>query len=197
MKNYIKYLWQTSASNIIKNSFTDCHIPNVSCIEFTNKCRLFFAHDNHNLHYNIDFNNLSLPIHAHYVDTLCLSRVFGRATNIKFKEFQSNTERDGIKFNKYLYTEKGELEAKGIVYLKHESMKLISEFELMSFSELHTIHVPENTEAAWFVFEGKTNPDFKFNIYSTKPSHLITKEKLYNPIAFGTVEDILIKCNLI
>lgn len=175
MKHYIRTLWNNHRVEIAGKSFLNCHCKNVHSIMLLDSpertIRLYVADIGNTLYLNMSDNFPKLPMsvgfHAHHCD-LTLHCIKGMLMNWQVEEQLGNAESDGFIVNKYLYDSKitcgkTQFQRVGESKLKTKHNKLIMENEtiLLKAQDIHTVSCAPNQVTAWFVYEGKEDPNYK------------------------------------
>lgn len=200
MKDLIEHQWRTESDKIVAGSFSNCHCVGVVSIPIMgSKVRLFYAAPNHELWRNDVFRllsreELSVGFHPHHCD-ITLSQVFGSPYNIRMKV---SKERGAIYLGTFIYESaiKSGGEAK-FFHVNHETCHILRPEQLgtihMKAEECHTIYVPEHKEAAWMVFEGKEDYQYRPHTYSNAPLEQMKFKHLYKPMRRIEVARVLSK----
>lgn len=223
MKNLISHLYKEHANWIAAKSLKNCHAVGVDSIMFIDqpeyRVRLFIANANHTLWKNTDKNNnMSVAFHSHHCN-ITLVPVTGKFINWRAEEIlpfalgkvclydSSRSTENGkcFQIKKFEYQSKikeGEcrfklmssaiLESKGQDFCKYDSDPV-----KMKAKELHTVYVNEGETAAWFVFEGKSDPKYQSHCYSWNNLEQFDASNLYQPITKNEVKKHLINLDLI
>lgn len=193
MKALIKHLWETDPEKIVSKSLVNCHAAGVDSIVFdgVGKMRLFYADRDHDL-----WKPFEVALHPHHCDITIIPIEGSNVINIS-----GEYSDQGTIMNCYLYESgiNGKINFKyvGPISIEYRDGFHIGDGLSMKATNLHTIKVPKNEVAAWFVFEGKENEKYIPVCYS--PIRLDEKDfsYLYKPMSFNRCEEILKSLSLI
>ncbi len=174
-----KYLYDYCIKNqdfVIDNSYMHCHAHGLHSLMLYRdnniKIRLFIS-DNSDLYLNElsnnSFNhNLSIAFHDHRFN-LFLKPIYGKVYDIVEDDLSNNH----VTLNKYFY--KSKLIGNGFgefLDLKDTKTFSLSQRQLSLYekhvhihSDYHTVYVPKDTVAVWFIAE------VDYNLYCFKESH--------------------------
>lgn len=195
--NLVKHFLATRPQDILRKSLKNCHVQGMDSIMFDDtpgaRIRMFVANENHLLWEN-DLStgqSLSIAIHPHHCDVrfVCLKGVF---CNI-FCE-----KKPGVVFEKYLYQSKI-LSGKSGFSKMGERCAMRCNFHAMGIGEtydmeaddLHTVLVQKGQTAAWMVYEGAENPNYKPVCYSNRDLSNFDASKLYQPMTYQYLYETL------
>lgn len=185
------------------NALKDCHVRGLDSImlhdEPQNRIRMFFAHRDHELHYNdptkpdMLMPEQTLALHAHHCDVR-LVPLFGPVLNYVvdlhhaddglFREcFYSSAINDGA----------GGLELTG----KRFAVDAVARSYLdktpgglpLVACEVHGIFVPEGVSAAWLVIEGQEDGDYDKLCYTQNP--VFDSDGMYEPMTATDAREVL------
>lgn len=161
------------------NVINNCHVRGLWSVmlhdEFANRVRLFFADEDHELWLNDKSPHVhnSVGFHAHHCD-VTLVRVGGFVANVVCDGFTPSENGyffaceyrsaivDGFSV---LKPREGRYD---IVNMKHRFLTERGDF--MKSSDLHTVWVERGKRAAWLVFEGVEDPNYKSIMYTNNPT---------------------------
>ena len=173
MNELLRLAFKHNFDNIMNGSLKHCHARGVHSITFNgSKIRAFIATKDHELYLD-EQGNFPVAIHDHHCD-IRLTHLAGNPTNWRSSLFP-RTDNAKI-YNSFRY-QSGILGAKA----SFEKMKVSGKIVIGSFphsigkysgymdaTQLHTITVPKNEEAAWLVEEGQEWKDYQPHCYSNK-----------------------------
>lgn len=213
MKKLVQHLWNCNQEEIIDKSIYNCHVIGLHSIMLLDspekRIRLYITNTDHVLYKNKPGNSnqeMSLGIHPHNCD-ITLLVWNGGVTNIKFNRVVENLYKYyntfssiGI-FSEYRYvTGIGKDKYYIEKFAETSLLEFVSKDTLyngdsvfMKAQDLHTIHVDEFLNTAWFVFEGKTDPSYIPRLYSNNRDlhKLEFNEKLYQKMNKHAIEALL------
>jgi hypothetical protein len=195
-KNWIKHFVKHHLDEMASKSLRNCHARGVDSILFDDtpgaRIRLFVAHRNHELWKNSPMaqgnNEMSVGYHPHHCD-LTLHVVQGVIANITATKHVMSFGR--VNVNRYLYKSqiangecRFELEQeKALLYVDGMRVLTLADSTLfMPAQQIHTIAVDSNCPAAWFVYEGKEDPEYKPICYSNQDLTRFNAEGMYQPM---------------
>jgi len=202
-KHLVKHLWRQHEELITEKSFLHCHAKGVHSIMLIEKpehtIRLFVAEPGNDLCLNYSFDSeMSVAFHPHHCD-VTLHVIKGCLQN-KIVEESDN----GIALNKFIYHSKikeneTKFERVGAVVLSVVGVNdlLPNQSIFMPADTIHTVAAPRNGLTAWFVYEGKENPNYipycASNVDLTKHDF----SGLYQKPTRDQVGQLLQKCDLL
>lgn len=178
---------------IAGKSLINCHVEGVDSILFDDtpgrRVRVFVANKGHQLWRNSLSNpsDFSVALHPHHCSVL-LVPIFGDIYNI-----MATPGFDGEAFNVWAYqsqimTGAGRFTNTGMTRsLRLSSERLHSQRE-MAASEIHSVFVPREQAAAWFVYEGADDPAYMPLAYSNAELGELDFSNLYQPMSVGWLE---------
>lgn len=158
------------------------------------RIRLFVTDKNHELHFNTWANpEQSIAFHPHHCD-VTLHCVQGVLHNIIVEKINPDFYADVFEAYRYkssILNNQGSFEWFARVKLKQKCMNVLlpGDSEFMSARTIHTIRCFRDTVNAWFVYEGKKNPEYQPVCYSTKMEKQMNDSLtgLYEPMTIGQV----------
>ncbi len=190
MKRFIKHCLNDHFEDVMKWSVRNCHVEGLHSIVFskTPMIRLFFATKDHLLWKNtLDKNgkDMSVAFHPHHCD-ITLATELGMPFNWVV------AEGDSMEVSEFFYQSKLTGKTPSFEFLANKRLSTlrstpIGEMQEMKASTLHTIYVPKGDEAAWWVFEGKENPDYCPVAYSADDLEKFDFSPLYKPMTDMTL----------
>lgn len=206
MKALVKHLWKTHQEEIVAKSFLHCHVRNVHSIMFMDTpektIRLYIADLRNELFYNYPDNyklkQMTTAFHPHHCD-LTLHCIKGNLTSWRVKESE-----EGLPATKYLYHSqilegKTQFEKIGETFLQTLQHHTINEGDIIELkaSDIHTVSSAPDKFTAWFVYEGKDDPEYKSFCWSNKELENETLEGLYQKPSAMDIERLLTTCGLL
>lgn len=205
MRNLVKHWVRENLTEIAKKSLINCHVQGLHSILFQdtpeNRIRLFITTPNHKLHLNNEGTLGSLAAHAHH-SNITLEVVQGTVINL---EYDYHTQPLELKYHPFEYTS-------GILTSKPSFVKT-SKFNSVSYADqsciltgdslklpanqIHSVYVAKGHVTAWFVYEGKSDPNYKSLSYSDQNMNFFSFQGLYKPMYSVDVLALLSSVNLI
>lgn len=166
--------------------------------------RMYFADSNHELWKNelqflseteVQFpHEMSIAVHSHRQD-ITLVPIFGSIFNLVFSRVKTNYDRSII-LNSYKYSSpiinqigKFNLCSKQSLFYSSDLLPL-QENKCLEAHELHTVFIPRNTMAAWFVLEGEKDQNYDSACYSNSDLENFDFTNLYNSLTLTELEMI-------
>lgn len=205
MKNLVRHLLENNLDEIVSRSLLNCHCEGVHSIMLS-ECpgktiRLYVATEDHELWKNIGGvlgDTLSIGYHPHHCN-ITLEGVFGTVFNLLADE-----DPNGIRINKFFFDSKIKGGSGGFVYnqmayLQQGITAKISKGDsiYLHANTIHTVAVIKGDPAAWFVYEGKENPDYIPYTYSKQNLEVQSTFGLYRKATKNDVMYLLGKVGLI
>lgn len=194
------------------NALLNCHVAGLHSIvlhdEESNRIRLFYADIDHQMYLNDmpHSREMTLAIHPHRFCTT-LSQVFGNVRNDTFvleqhpsgcyeectyeraiQVQEAGDYHSGVKRNASGLTPTGRC----FMEVDRSSRWLQPGGDQMPASTLHSIYVPKGERAAWLVYEGALDADYRPVCYTRNPR--FNPSGFYSPMARETVELVLRDC---
>jgi hypothetical protein len=170
------------------NALMDCHVKGLLSImlqdEPGNRIRMFYATDDHQLHQRAGAHNpdMTLAVHPHHCD-ITLVKVFGEVWNDTFRMEENETgSYHECRYSSKINCGRGGLEDTGRRFIATDYMRRqINQYgTYMDAKQLHSIYVPQGTEAAWLVIEGREDETYESVCYTTNPH--FDPDGMYRPI---------------
>lgn len=191
---------------IASKSFRNCHAEGVDSLLFDDtpgaRVRAFICRREHTLWRNRLADNREVPfsvgLHPHHCD-ITLDLIFGNAFNI-VEVFHGGWRTSLREFNyqSAITGEQGRFIETGSVRM----VRLVSErltrgcpFSMRA-ADLHTIFVPKDEEAAWFVYEGADDPEYKARAYSDDDLTALDFSQLYQPMSVERAREEIVKMGI-
>lgn len=194
MKKLIRHLLQENEEEIVAKSFLNCHVEGLHSIMLLNSpsktIRLYITDTNHKLTTN------NLAIHPHHCN-VTLHQIYGNMINCNYA-----VEQGGIVYNKFEFSSgiTGSLGFKkiGTEKLKLEKAYVLSPGDCVTLpaETLHTVECAKDKVSAWFVYEGRENPEYKPLCYSTKDEIVTDKNLLYIKTDIQKIKSLLISIGM-
>lgn len=192
MRALIQHLLDNNLDAIVARSLNNCHAKGVSSIVLIDapgeRVRLFVAHENHDLARNSPAlyreAGMSIGFHPHHCN-ITLQQVAGTIWNW----IVAPIDYTEIGTTKYSYESsitgtETQFIKQGYANLGTRSLYSLGNGEScqMDANELHTITCEAGEVAAWFVFEGKEDPEYEPVCYSTSYLEGFDPYGLYTPM---------------
>jgi hypothetical protein len=195
MRHLVKHLWETNQAEIIARSRRNCHVRGLHSVMLS-ECpgktiRLFVADWNHELYHNTlayDRSPLSMAVHPHHcpITLVCTLGFFVNQDAYIVKDCL-RAIHFWPEFQQFIFDSKLKGGTGGFVPGEPEphryqpnTRKVSAGGSLhMTPKQLHTVYVPREERAAWFVFEGPSDPDYKPICYSNRDLTQFSPEGLY------------------
>lgn len=205
MRQLINHLLQTNIDEIISKSLINCHAEGLHSILFIDtpdkRVRLFFADHKHELWRNDPENIISQPMsiafHPHHCD-ITMHVIDGKVSNWCVCE-NPNKNAPGLMFGKFLY-HSAIINNDDVHFEQVDETKLLnvgirnmykSDTKFMPATSMHTVYVPRFSRAAWFIYEGKEDPNYKPYCYSNCNPNMTISNELYKPATEFDVRTIV------
>jgi hypothetical protein len=173
---------------IAAKSLRNCHAEGLDSIMFDDtpedRVRCFVAHESHNLYRNSAGNKLSVAFHSHHCDVK-LVPIFGEVWNVS-----TIGANGGLVYQAYEYHSEI-TNGSGSFKRAHEDLdwrvrlvghELTRPFQ-MAAKDVHTVFVPADKSAAWFVYEGAEDPDYNGLAWSNDDLGKFDFSPLYKPMS--------------
>jgi len=185
---------------IASKSLKNCHVRGVDSVLFDDtsgaRVRAFVANKDHDLWMNYGDNGpMSVAIHPHHC-RVTLKRVFGNVHNV-FKDHRFDDEM--LKEYKYvspILKGTGSFKETGMIkYCKRYIVPIENEADLPSW-RMHSVYVPGNEEAAWFVYEGVEDTEYEPYCWSNADLTKFDFSGLYQPMDVEYLKGLLKKFNV-
>lgn len=164
-----------------KAAIRHCHASGLHSVmlhdEAENRIRMFFADKDHQLAWDERGKTpMPLAVHSHHCD-VTLVGIFGGAKTLHFQlgqadggyavtkcRFESAITGDGH----------GKLTSRGVtrhlwIHSELTTVLQTGQHVAMPADALHTVTVPQGSDAAWLVFEGPEDPDYQSLCYTNYP----------------------------
>lgn len=194
--NWVRALVRTNLELMVSKSLKDCHARGVDSILFDDtpesRIRLFVARENHELWKNTPYPDediLTVAYHGHRCD-LTLDVVHGTIDNLVADHtgsFGSSSYAEFIFDSKIKGGSGGFRKTKAVTDIEFMDVNRLGDYSLeksifLPANVLHTIWVPMGEKAAWFVYEGKEDPDYKPICYSNADLENFDASDMYQPM---------------
>ncbi len=204
MKELVKHLWDNHSKEIVSKSLLNCQtqgLHSIMLLESPEKTiRLYVTDKEHNLYYNFPNRcqyGMSVGFHPHHCNLTLLAHK-GSILN-----WEVAVAKVGLPVTKYAYKSQisdNEMSFSPIqvVRMHSKSQDWIAEGHSISMkaNAIHTVAVQEGHIAAWFVFEGKEDLDYKPYCYTNSDPNQQT-QGLYIKPTKNNIELILKNLDLI
>lgn len=208
MKGLLKHLLNTKRDEILAKSLVHCHAVNLHSVMLIDKpesrVRMFIADEGHNLWFNRPASNDSLELiqsiafHPHHCE-VTLDVFKGRLGN-----WVVIPRDDGeLTLNKFRYKSKI-LSPSDHGFHREGEEKLHSlahrqwfpgEYVYMPARTIHSVYVPKDEVCAWFVYEGREDPNYQSVCWSNATA--ISTEGLYQPMNWPFLRQIMAKVGVL
>lgn len=206
MKNIFSFLKNLPASAKLDFSLINTHTKGLHSVVFEvgpPMVRMYFAAEDHDLWKNeirTNRTNLSFPydlsiaIHSHRQD-ITLIPIFGTIINFTLSHENNSYGLGQIELSAYQYISPI-LEQEGkFIYCGAQKLFLSQSIILqdplfLSAKELHTIFIPQNTSAAWFVIEGEKDLNYNSTCYSNSKLENIVFDQMYQKMDLNFLEKV-------
>ena len=205
MNELVKHLVKNNIDSIVECSILNCHaigVHSVMLLESPGQTiRLYVAVGGHELWKNLPehyMDGMSIGFHPHHCN-LTLHCIRGAIWNWQATVEPRNGNTSRAKLRGYIYRSQITEGKQGFELTIADAMltysfpdKIENDSIFMSADELHTVGVDRYESAAWLVYEGKEDPNYRPVCYST--SHLesiVSDERMYQKPTKGEVIDLL------
>lgn len=208
MKAFVKHYLRDHRALMLAKSKIDCHARGVDSILFDDtpesRIRLFIARPQHELWRNgpprsasgiHHGEEMSVAFHPHHCD-LILHLVQGSVVNsigAPSDEDISVTftpSRNKVRLSEYLYRSaitEGEcafeLQREVAFLIESAGACRVGDQISLEARQMHTMYVPPGRQAAWFVYEGREDPDYKAVCYSNAKLSKFDATGMYQPMS--------------
>lgn len=179
---------------MVSKSLVNCHCPGVDSIMFDDRKesyrRAFIATPYHHLWKNMPPLSFSLGLHPHHCD-ITLQKIFGNPFNVRVAELQTlpGEFRKGPRLEAYEFRSpiRGETGRFVPLYQIKKFDFYFEPFEEIHLKahELHTIYLPRGEEAAWYVFEGQEDSNYRPICWSNDDLQDLDFSMLYQPMTMN------------
>ena len=181
-------------AEVAKNSLINCHAMGLDSVVFTPDVRMFVARPSHELWRNAAGHKFSIGMHPHHRD-ITIVPIHGRLSNVEFANGRLPEFRDDF----YLYQYESAIrDGVGKLSRRHGKYDLglvtkrVITPRFMPATEMHTVHVPKGETAAWYIFSGKENPNYRGVLYSNRRCLDLTDfSDMYEPMSEKWLEKLL------
>lgn len=195
---------ESELAKIASQSLRNCHAMNVDSVLFEAeppRVRAFVAHMNHELHRNLGGTGLplSVALHPHHCD-LELTHIFGWIYNVSLSAFEPRFPNLGVQVALKPFRYQSPIGGKAGSFVAASELpslhgKLVGEqiYNTLALpaQQLHTIHVSQGYSAAWFVHEGKEDPNYSGLCYSNDDLTKFDFRPYYRPMSVSQLRDLL------
>lgn len=202
MKHLVSHLIREHLPQIAAQSLMNCHVRGLHSIMFLDtpeqRVRLFVTTEAHDLHQNWAGGLVSLAAHPHHC-SLTLHCVHGMFENLAF-HLEEGCRFKAFRYSSALVHGKGgfvrEDQAMPARYTGSEWVGRGDSIHLPA-SLIHSVRVPKNMVAAWFVYEGKEDAGYSSLSYSDQDLEKADFSGLYGPMSEETVLELLAMVGLL
>lgn len=198
----IRHLWENNREEVLGSSFMHCHVGGLHSVVLLDqpgkRIRLFVAAYGHQLWKNSAASEqLSLGYHRHHCD-LRLVGVRGHFVNRTASLAGGGGWRCDLRLNRYEYGSRLLGAKAGFRLLGHDTFTgqghaLISPGDCVAMraQDIHTVYVDEGCVAAWLVFEGAEDPEYRPVTWSNDDLTTWSAGGLYEPMTEEQAERCL------
>lgn len=199
MRALIEHLWRTNRAEIVAGSRRNCHVTGVHSVMLSHvpgrTIRFYLADWYHTLWQNtlVNGQRMSVAFHPHHCE-LTLHTVLGSFCNWSISEAMQDdrfrhSPQPAYQLSRYLFDSKLQ-GGKGDFTLEETSVGLehygddkVKEGESLYLPahRIHTVRVQKEERAAWLVYEGAGDPDYRPICYSNADLRGFNPEGLYQP----------------
>lgn len=184
----IRHLWRQSPERIAAASYLDCHVVGLHSVMLIDKpgstVRMFVATPDHALWLNDGHLQMTLGLHSHHCD-LVLHGLRGSFTNIIAMAADCETSRarffSAYRYHSAILGTAGRFEALDTTSWFRLFPRVLTKGEsvVMRADDIHTVGVEQGKSAAWFVYEGKDDPNYKPVTYSNRDLTRVSFDGMY------------------
>jgi hypothetical protein len=213
MKHLIKHLWENNFDEIVNKSIKNCHVNglhSIMLLESPGKTiRLYY----HSPKGALTFNNLGvildlddqfqmqLAAHPHHCN-LTLHCVWGKMVNINL-DIVTGSKNYDVKMDRFTYDSKiiNEEVTRMFTHSGTDELQIANVTTLnpgqaifLKADTIHTVYCPG--EAAWLVYEGTENPEYKPFAWSNSDLSAVDVDG-YERLSVNEITEILTHINLL
>lgn len=203
MKRLVQHLIKTNLDEILEKSLLHCHAINVHSVMLLcspgKTIRLFIGVPGHSLYRNTERQALSVGFHAHHCEVTLATHI-GTVLNWRIQRIENGP----IDLWRYRYESAITTGKPSFVQDREITAETLSDatikpghLEYMTASDLHTIYVPQDELAAWFVFEGREDASYDPATYSNADLEAFDFSNLYKKPSHLDVVSLLKLCDLL
>lgn len=183
---------------VASKSLRNCHATGVDSLVFQDTpgaiIRAFVCRPEHELWMNcpsLQFP-LAVALHPHHCDVI-LAPIYGDAYNVTHELECVNEILQAYKYESAITGTGGKFTRLGFSRGFKLVKSLIDRPVSMKAREIHTIYVPKDEGAAWFVLEGAENPRYNPIAYSNHNLEGLDFSGMYQSMTAAEVEPIIHK----
>jgi hypothetical protein len=166
MRELIRHLWHNNREHVLRSSYMNCHARGLHSIMLLDdpgkRIRLFVTDRSHKC-WKADE---AIGYHAHHC-AITIQAVHGWLENIVVGDADGPVQLQEL--GRYEYTSpivsgltSGQFKRVGTTLFKGRKTELLRNSSVeMRASEIHTVRVPRKEIAAWLVYEGREDPNYK------------------------------------
>lgn len=216
MKPLIRHLFHNNLEEILENSSANCHVRGLHSIMLLQKpgqsMRLYAATEDHELWRNgeegIPESPMVAGFHPHH-SNIMLHCVSGLVINPRAVVLRADGPQDGFRtrrLKRYRFdksVEDKEVDT-GFIEDGHDLVRVTEyqhlqprDFVEMASHELHTISIPKGRSAAWFVYNGKEDPQYIPYLWTNTDLHKSSVTELYQPMSEEKLHSLLVGADLL
>lgn len=188
---------------IASKSYKNCHAIGVDSLLLVDepgfKVRMFFAHTHHELFKNDCDQLFSVGLHQHHCD-ITLIPAMGEFYNVSILPEESNFV---MKMSSYTYlspilskNRPPKFQLSGEEKDINLDWNKVDRPLFLPAQSHHTVYVPFESEAAWYVIEGKEDPTYKSITLSNTDLEKFEFDKFYLPMSVADVKYIFKTLNM-
>lgn len=198
MKALINHLLDNNKEEILQKSIRNCHaigVDSIMLLEAPGKTiRLYVCNPHHEL-----WKDDAIAYHPHHCN-LTLLCVHGSFIN-DVAQFQDHPNGG---YRKYLYKSKIKDNESGFDFQGFATLEMCvsrryqeDQFVEMHASEIHTVQVARDKSAAWLVFEGREDINYKPFCWSSGDPNTKLSLELYQPMTIREIRNALMIAKLL
>lgn len=179
---------------IAGRSLINCHCVGLDSVMLVDlpesRIRMFYANKHHELWRNSGFDDMSVALHSHHCDVK-LVPITENVYNITQEVAGSHVKLREFIYQSPITKGTGSFKPTGANLETHlVSQQLLWPIDMIA-RERHTVFVPKEQEAAWFVMEGREDPLYEPLCYSNVDLEKFDFTPLYQPMSLEYLESIL------
>lgn len=174
MKAIVQHFVRENLPLLAAQSLSDCHVRGLHSVMFVNtpeqRIRLFVATRYHELHLNTTNTLRTLAAHPHHCN-ITLECVKGDLFNYTY-EPDAEGKYKPFQYESGILNEEGKFtrapEAMPVRFLRSACVRE-GERLVLPAQTIHSVHVNKDKVTAWFVYEGREDPNYTSLSYSDQP----------------------------
>lgn len=209
MQAIVDHLARENLEEMVQGSYLNCHAKGLHSLMLLSSpgktIRMFYATRTHDLWKNAPdlraTEAMSIAVHPHRRN-LTLATLFGTMFNVRYR--YARPARAPVYLDEFRYQSKI---VDGDIGFKRERQRVPFETAdvervyagqgaVMASRDLHTVFVPKGTAAAWFVLEGRQDPEYADICYSNADLESAVFDGFYEKPTEADVVNILRECGV-